>query len=237
MKKFSVLACILTVLLLSTILAGCGSTKTKTTETTTETPKESNQETLSDLFSKGQNVEGFSYEYVLSINGTQTFSGKVSVQGYKMRMESTVEGQKMITIADGQSFIGYNPDQNMAYKISVDQTQQAKTPAEYLKEASVETEKFKTLETTVYEGMKCRVVSLEGTTGQEQMKMWISEDYGIPVRVETVTVDGSKTVIEYKNLKVGKLPEDTFKLPAGVQVTDMNDLTKQLQQIPSGLGQ
>lgn len=234
MKKYTVLSCFLLVFLVSTILAGCGTTKTKTTEPPKE---ETTQETLSDLFTKGQNIEGITYEYVLSINGTQTFSGKVSIQGNKMRMESTVEGQKMITIADGQSFIGYNPDQKMAYKIS-DQTEKAKSPAEYLEDANAEIDKLKTLETTVYEGVKCRIVSLEGTAGQEQMKMWIREDYGIPVRVETIAADGSKTVLEYKNLKIEKLPEDTFKLPADVQVTDMNDITKQLQQIPSSnLGQ
>lgn len=218
---------------MSIILTACG---TKTT--TTETSKETAQETLADLFTKGQNVEGISYEYVLSVNGTQTFNGKISIQGNKMRMESTVEGQKMIMIADGQSYISYNPDQKTAFKISADQTNQTKTPAEYLKEASTETDKFKTLETTDYEGVKCRVISLEGANGQEQMKMWLREDYGIPVRVETVAADGSKSVIEYKNLKIGTLPEDTFKLPADVQVTDMNDLTKQLQQMPSNqLGQ
>lgn len=238
MKKYTFLSCILVIFLVSTILVGCGATKTKTNETDTQTPKETTQESISELIAKGQNVEGFSYEYVLSVNGSQTFSGKVSIQGNKMRMESTVEGQKMITIADGQSFIGYNPDEKKAYKISVDQTEPAKTPTEYLKEASVETDKLKTLETTDYEGVKCRIVSLEGTAGQEQMKMWIREDYGIPVRIETVAADGSKTVIEYKNLKIGKLPEDTFKLPDDVQVTDINDITKQLQQIPSSnLGQ
>lgn len=234
MKKYSILTWILLVFLASIILTGCGTTKT----TTTETPKETAQETLADLFAKGQNVEGISYEYVLSVNGTQTFNGKISIQENKMRMESTVEGQKMIMIADGQSYFSYNPDQKTAFKVSADQTNQTKTPAEYLKEASTETDKFKTLETTDYEGVKCRVISLEGANGQEQMKMWIREDYGIPVRVETVAADGSKTVIEYKNLKIGTLPEDTFKLPADVQVTDMNDLTKQLQQLPSNkLGQ
>jgi outer membrane lipoprotein-sorting protein len=229
-KKYSVLSCILVVFLVSTILAGCGTSKTTTTETT----KDTSQETLSELFTKGQKVEGLSYEYVLTINGTQASNGKISIQENKMRMETTVEGKTMITIADGQSYLGYYPDQKIAYKITVDQTKQAKTPEEYAKEASAETDKFKTLETTVYDGVKCRVISLAGTNGQEQMKMWIREDYGIPVRVETTAADGNKTVIEYKNLKIGKLPDDTFKLPADVQVTDMNDITKQLQQLPSG---
>jgi len=34
--------------------------------------------------------------------------------------------------------------------------------------------------------------------------------------------------MEYKNLKVGPQPEETFKLPDGVQITDINQMMKQM---------
>lgn len=68
--------------------------------------------------------------------------------------------------------------------------------------------------------------------GKEQVKMWVHEEYGIPLRVEVTEADGSKSVLEYKNLKVGPQPADTFKLPAGVQVTDMGEMMKNMPQIP-----
>jgi hypothetical protein len=40
--------------------------------------------------------------------------------------------------------------------------------------------------------------------------------------------------MEYKNLKVGPQPPDAFKLPTGVKITDMNEMMKQMPQIPGG---
>ena len=228
LKWSSVLAAIILVFLTGTILTGCGGTAQKASET--PPPAENNQETLSDLFSKGQNIEGLSYDYIVTLDGKETYNGKINIQGKKMRSESTVEGQKNITIIDGNSILSYNSEQNIAYKITADMTDQVKSPAEYISDASSQTEKLQTLETAVYDGVKCRVISVTGADGQEQMKMWVREDYGIPLRVETKGADGSTVVIEYKNMKIGSLPDDTFKLPAGVKVMDMNEITNMLPQ-------
>lgn len=236
MKKCSVLICVLLVFLSSTILAGCGGTTKETSapssnhpSVNTQTPK---QETISELFARGQKLEGISYDCVVSEKGNAPLNSKVWMQGTKMKVEITIEGQTMITFIDGNSVIGYNPDQKTAFKLSIDKTKQAKTPNEYLKEANSQTDKFKNLEPTVYDGVKCRVISSVGSDGKELTKMWIREDYGIPVKVETIGSDGNISVLEYKNMKVGPLPEGTFKLPDGVQITDISKLTEQLPQIP-----
>lgn len=87
---------------------------------------------------------------------------------------------------------------------------------------------------TVYDGARCRVISIESADGKDKTKMWVREDYGIPVRVETSASDGTKTVMEYKNLKIGKQPADTFELPAGVVITDMGEMLKNMPQMPGG---
>jgi outer membrane lipoprotein-sorting protein len=230
-KWSSVLAVFIFVFLTGAILTGCGGTAQKAAETpSAQAPAENTQETLSDLFSKGQNIEGLSYDYIVTLDGKESYNGKINIQRKKMRSESTVEGQKTITIVDGDSILSYNSEQNIAYKITADMTDQVKTPAEYINDASAQTEKYQTLETAVYDGVKCRVISVTGADGQEQTKMWVREDYGIPLRVETKGADGSIIVIEYKNMKIGSLPDDIFKLPAGVKVMDMNEITNMLPQ-------
>lgn len=245
MKKYSALICVLLVFLFSIVLAGCGGTTKETSapssnqpSVNTQTPtgnsqdKASKEETISELFTKGQKLEGISYDCLVSEKGNATLNSKVWIQGSKMKVEVTSEGQKMITLIDGDSVIGYNPDLKTAYKLSIDKAKQTKTPNEYLKDANAQSDKFKSLETTVYDSVKCRVFSSSGPDGKEQTKMWLREDYGIPVKVETVGSDGTISVLEYKNMKVGPLPEDTFKLPADVQITDMSELSKQIPQVP-----
>ena len=235
MKKCSVLLCVL-VLISSTILAGCGGTTKETSAPSSNQPSVNTQapkeETISELFAKGQKLEGISYDCVVSEKGNVNLNSKVWMQGSKMKVEVTVEGQTMITFIDGDSVISYNPDEKTAFKLTIDKVKQAKTPNEYLKEANSQTDKFKSLETIVYDGVKCRVISSTGPDGKELTKMWIREDNGIPAKVETVGSDGNISVLEYKNMKVGPLPEGTFKLPDGVQITDISELTKQLPQIP-----
>jgi outer membrane lipoprotein-sorting protein len=76
------------------------------------------------------------------------------------------------------------------------------------------------------------VLQLQDAADKPQTKMWVREDYGLPVRVEVTALDGQKTVIEYKNLKVGAVPAENFQLPAGVPVTDMSGLINKLPQKP-----
>ncbi|MDF9407879.1 hypothetical protein L7E55_05815 [Pelotomaculum isophthalicicum JI] len=113
---------------------------------------------------------------------------------------------------------------------------QSENPFDYGKDIDTSPDKYKVLETTVYDGIKCKVIAATGADGKDNLKMWVREDYGIPIRLETTGADGSKTVIEYKNMTVEKQPANTFRLPAGVTVTDMSQMLNNLSKIP-GSGQ
>ncbi|MGI6697171.1 MAG: hypothetical protein ACOX3Y_00855 [Clostridia bacterium] len=49
--------------------------------------------------------------------------------------------------------------------------------------------------------------------------MWISEQYGIPVRVEGTTEEGF-LVLEYKNLKADPISDDVFQVPEDIEIFD-----------------
>ncbi|HBS59921.1 MAG TPA: hypothetical protein DEA44_11710 [Firmicutes bacterium] len=220
MKK-SVWLCVVMLLVVSLSLIGCGGEKKGTTETTAK------QESLTDLLAKGRNLPGLAYDFSISGQG-MAMNGKMWVSGQNMKTETVMQGQKLIMIIDGAHNVVYNylPEQNMAMKIAYDPTKVTKTPEQISKE--LDPAKAKLLETATYDGVKCKVVQLQEPDGQTQTKMWIREDYGLPVRVELSDSQGNKTVMEYKNLKVGAIPAEMFVLPAGVPVTDMSDMLKQL---------
>jgi len=180
---------------------------------------------LGALFAKSENVEGMTYDFTLQ-SKKQEMSGKFWMQGDKFKFESMMEGQKVITIFDGSTVYNCIPDQNMAVKVAMDAISQPETPLE--KAESFEEGNAKLLETTVYDGVKCKVVSISGPDGQEEAKMWVREDYGIPVKVEVTEADGSKTVMEYKNLEIGPPPAGTFELPSGIEVMDMSNMIEQM---------
>jgi outer membrane lipoprotein-sorting protein len=234
MKRFILLALVLVLICFS--FTGCGGSKKETQNKPTESPainKTTEKESAANLLGKGKEVKGMSYDYSLDLPDSKMMTGKVWMQGQKMKTEGTVEGKKIITIYDGDTntVYTYYPDQNMAMKMSAPESgEKAPTPTDYTRNA--DPNKIKTLETTMYNGVKCKVMLIEGKEGKEQVKMWVREDYGIPVRVEATVPDGSKTVMEYKNLKVGPQSPGVFELPAGVKITDVNEMMKQMPQMP-----
>ncbi|MGQ9756508.1 MAG: LolA family protein [Desulfotomaculales bacterium] len=226
-----VLAFLPVLIMLCLLLAGCGAGRQSTGQQTKEQPpvqekagQPGKEGSVAELFTKGRQIRGMSYEYVLT-TGSEVMKGKVWLQDNRIKTDAVVAGQRMISFFDGETntIVTYYPDQNRAVRLSADrQPKTVLTPGEYA--GGVDPGKAKVLETVIYEGVRCRVVAVPGAGGKEEVRLWVREDYGIPVRVEVTSASGEKTVMEYKNLQVGPLPPDTFELPPGVEITDLTTM-------------
>lgn len=225
-------------------LAGCGGSKKEDSsqpagqQTAGKVNAQAEKdEPLTSLFAKGKKVEGISFDYSMTSKDV-VMNGKMWIEGEKMKTETTIEGKKVVSIIDGNTSYTYYPDENTAMKMVFEKqdNKQSENPFDYSKDIDTAPDKYKVLELTVYDGIKCKVVAVTSADGKENVKMWVREDYGIPLRVETTVADGSKVVIEYKNMTIGKQPANTFQLPAGVAVTDMSQMLKDLPKV-SGAGQ
>lgn len=211
-------------------LAGCGGTdKTSTSSSNQPTAK---QESAADLLAKGKNLPGLTYDYTMKVKEGPEMTGKVWLSGKKMKTEATMENQKIITFLDGEANVIYNymPSQAKIMKIPFDPTKAAKSPDQYSQETDAT--KVKILETVNYDGVTCKVVLREEKSGQSQVKMWVREDYGIPAKVEVMEAGVLQMTAEYKNIKVGSVPPETFALPQGVPVIDMGEMMKQIPVKP-----
>lgn len=122
------------------------------------------------------------------------------------------------------------PSQGKLLKIPFDPAKAAKSPDQYSKETDAA--KVKLLETVNYDGVSCKVVLLDPKSDQSQVKMWVREDYGIPAKVEVTEAGVLHMTTEYKNIKVGPVPPETFALPQGVPVIDMGEMMKQIPVKP-----
>ncbi|MDD4238391.1 MAG: outer membrane lipoprotein-sorting protein [Desulfotomaculaceae bacterium] len=239
MKRSVLFSLLLALLLALFSLMGCGGDKENSSQPTggQTAAKDTTQDvddSIASLFAKGKQIEGMSYDFIMT-SQDMTVNSKVWMEGNKIKTDSVMEGQNIITIVDGDTFYTYFPEEHRAMKMTPDQQsgQKTETPADFTEDADTSPDKYKVVETTVYEGVECKVVVVTSADGKEQSKMWVRRDYGIPIRIELTDLSEGKTVIEFKNLKIGKQQADTFQLPAGVEVIDASEMLKNLPQMPS----
>ncbi|MFH0847119.1 MAG: DUF4412 domain-containing protein [Chloroflexota bacterium] len=232
MRRSRIVGALVAVLVTITLLAGCGGGKTITptagpspektspvatprpsTPVTPEPTQTKSGDTLSEILGRAQNVTSLKYTLVITQPGVPAISTVTWVKKNKMRMEMSFQGIAAIGLVDldAQTMYTYIPSQNIAVKTSVDQaskpaTQEVSSIADY---------NPKNLGTESINGVVCYILeyNFEGNVS----KMWISQDRGLPVKVEQTTTEG-KTISEFKDYDFSDIPDSMFELPAGVQI-------------------
>lgn len=230
MKRISFTFLMLCLIVVSLGLTGCGGGKQDAAPSAQTTPAPAaKQETGGDLFSKVKKMPDMSYDFAMIADDTN-LKGKVWISGKKMKTEMTIENNKTISIVDGDAKVAYlyYPTEGTAMKTAYDEkaAQMVPTSKQFIDE--MDASQVKVLETVTYEGVKCKVMLVKDKTSKAETKLWIWEEYGVALRIEAIDSDGGKMVMEHTNIKMGAPPAETFQLPAGVKVTDMAEMMKNL---------
>lgn len=239
-QRQTLIAWLLVLAFATGLLVGCGGGDKKTTDKSTSPPPATPattaksaavaEETVAAIMLKAKTSPGASYDMVMTTAGFSSTS-KMWSNKDKMRIENTFEGKKSITIIDGDITYMYIPSENTAMKFSGKNLPDGmdgkpKNPADY--QDNLVKDSIKSIETVVYEGVKCRVITFVDKEDGATAKMWLREDYGLPMKQEVVSKKGEKIALEYKNMKIGAQPADLFKLPAGVKIQDMSALMQNM---------
>ncbi|HJH27695.1 MAG TPA: hypothetical protein C5S37_13250 [Methanophagales archaeon] len=206
--------------------APTGEGTTPTAETPTAAPGDEGT-SLSDLLGKAKGIS-VKYDTVITSPGNPSVTSKQWVKGNNMRTEITAEGQKMITIMNGdkQEIYMYFPEQNMAMKMDF-----SEAPESAVEEAvSIEQYNPTVIGTETVDGMLCTVV--EYVVPEGKSKMWLWQKHGFPIRMEMTTSDGTSR-IDWKNIEFGDISDDKFELPAGVEIMDLADMSG-MPPLPGG---
>jgi hypothetical protein len=92
--------------------------------------------------------------------------------------------------------------------------------------------------TETLDGKTCTVAEYSQDTpqGKATGKVWLWQDYGVPLRMDT-SMSGMTITIEFKNYEFVDVADNLFELPAGVEMVEKLDLlpTGLPTGIPSGL--
>lgn len=238
--KMRGLICLLAAVLFAVLLAGCGAESEPSKQEVTpaeEAQQPAKVETsapavpaisaggeVETLIAKSKKFDSMSFEYVIE-DVYASAEGKVWTKGSKSKNEITMDGQTMIIIVDfaTDEAIVYYPQDNIATleDLVPDMVGWYENPTNYYEDLDIANVKMVGSETV--DGYKCKIMTVSNDKGEVENKVWISEEYGIPLRIEAYYEDGVAGTLEYKNLKVEPVSEAEFKLPDNVEVMDRRD--------------
>ena len=222
MKKIIILVVILALLGIGTwILLGGKKEAPPGEGATTPTPGGGKESTLTEILGKVANITSFKCDMVTTTSGQgAAATTKMWLKGQKMRMEMTSGGKNMVYFTDtvGQKAYLYFPSDNTAMKMDFSTAQETagKSPTE--QSESLESYNPVIVGSEVLDGKNCLVVKY--TQGTEEVKMWLWKDYGLAIKTESTTPEGTST-IELKNIEFGNIADSMFVLPAGAQMIEM----------------
>ena len=217
---------ILFVILLCIALIGCGGAATEESPEDQEDDPSASEEEVSaeELLAKGMSVEGFSYDYVLTMPNGEKITHKMWVKGGNMRseMDNPAGGEPILSIMnkdEGFMYV-YHPEVIYAVQMPLDQADMDTTsPQDYISESDADSMLYTKRET--FDGKECLVYETDYEGGK--WKLWIWEEAGMPLRIETTS--GSDTiVVEFLNFTVGNVDDAMFQLPPGAEIMDVGNM-------------
>ncbi len=220
-KKFLPLLLVLMLVL----IAGCSSQEKPANTDSGQTPanqQEKGETSLVDVFAKNKGIQSMSFEMTTTMPEGPALESKMWFKGENLRMETNMPeaGGNVVYIANkaDKAMYMYQPAQNIAMKLPYKE-EQFSGPQD--KAQDVDASKAHYVGKDKIDGKTCLVYELSVEGAKE--KIWVWEEYGLPLRMET-EAEGQKTIIEYRNVKVGDIDDNMFKLPAGTQIMDMANM-------------
>lgn len=188
-----------------------------------EKGEEGEEMSLADIFAKAKEIASYKYDMVTTAPGETAETLKMWWKGTKTRMEGTFDGKNMVYLLDLDEQLAYIylPTENTAMQMNLSSAQEAVGESPTERSGTIMDYNPVTLGSETLDGKECLII--EYTTETGQTKMWVWTKYGLPIKTESTTSEGTY-LTELKNIEIGGISDSIFELPAGVQ----------MMQIPMG---
>ncbi len=196
-----------------------------------EEPEESEEmegltdEDLAKLFTSGKVMDELFYVMKSSNMGEEESIISMYIKGDLMRMESENMGESFIAINAEDGFYTLEPQTKTAMKIPKgmeDEDEETPTLDDFTDDVDEDSMIYLGKESIL--GVSCHVVESRDLESNYQIKMWLHEEYGFPMRVETIMDNDEMYVSEVIEFKVGNVSDDMFKIPDDYQILDLGNL-------------
>ena len=195
-----------------------------------EKPSEENtlsEEELKDLFGSGKDMAEIYYEMNVTGMDSENTISRMYLKGSKMRAESEVMGQTFVMIHGEDALYILDDSTKTAMKMplgeNVEGEQDTFTMDDFT--SDVDETDMTYVGKEMLNGVSCHVVESTKLEEGYHVKMWLHEEYGFPMKMESYNKDGSEAfVMEVTDFKVGDLSDALFEVPEDYEIVDMGNL-------------
>jgi outer membrane lipoprotein-sorting protein len=196
---------------------------------------------ITSLLAKAKTIEGMECDYYLDGEKFKT-QGKVWMKDTNLvRTEVPMAGRMVVMITDGpgKAVYMFEKDGKTATKVPVNQNskdEEQRSPIDYVN--MIDPKTVESIEETELDGMPVVYVVYKYKNKSDQsvpMKIWLRKDNGLPVKVESTGTNDITFVMTYKNLKIGPVSEDLFKVPDGMKIETL-DPASMMKNMPKNPG-
>jgi outer membrane lipoprotein-sorting protein len=201
------------------ILTACGGGNKNTpatSKTTSPATTAGGGDSLTDILGQGENIGSIKYDMTITAPGVGEVTATIWQKGQKMKEKMTSQGMTIVMIYNMDENVGYMyyQEQNVAMEMDMGE---GPLPASPLEESSNILKNNPNITgTETINGKVCMVVEYN-IPGAGSVKAWIWKDKGFPIRMETVSSEGT-TVIEFTNISFDNIPDSEFELPDDVMM-------------------
>lgn len=191
-----------------------------------EEPEGLSDEELADLFANGKDMDEFFYEMNVSGFGEEDSTTGIYIKGKLMRIEGEAMGQRFMMIYNEDAFYTMDPQSKTAIKmpLGMEDEEDRETPTLDDFTDDVDKSNMNYLGKETINGVSCHVVASKDLNTDYEVKMWLHEEYGFPMRVETRMDDDEIYVSEVTDFQVGNISDDLFEIPEDYEVVDLGSL-------------
>lgn len=239
MKKSKGLILALSMLIVSILMVGCGSTdadpgyvvndKPVPEETPTpekeleptievETEETEDENNAADLISDNLEVDSYYYEYVVSINGAEQVGFKIWSYDNRIRFEGGMEGEMFYLDYNKNEGYLYMPAEKTMLKMPLESIDN-EWDSPFIMTADIDDSALSGMNYIGDEnldGKTCAVYEYESSEGKITYYIW--KDEGIVIRMKMEMDGGSTYEYYFKDLKINENFEMELEIPDDVQI-------------------
>ncbi len=205
--------------------------------------KSPDREEAEALLAKAESLPSLSFTESVTVEG-KSFTSQVVMKGDKLLRRTSRDGSETIALVEGSSITFVDMGNKQGMKQETDSPADARGLISILSgnlflqpEAILrDNDDIKKAGTETVNGIPCEVFEAKFgiLTAAVVYKVWVSRDYGITIKAIIAGKESGKKLeegyrFEVSNLKTSGITDADFKLPAGIEITDMATIGQQLE--------